>query len=78
MPNGSLVISDVTTDDTGRYTCVAGNSCSIKDRVAKLYVVGEFTTHASAQTCVHSGLSSVTFADWKRTPQTVAEDEGIN
>uniref|UniRef100_A0A8C2XFH5 Protein tyrosine kinase 7 (inactive) n=1 Tax=Cyclopterus lumpus TaxID=8103 RepID=A0A8C2XFH5_CYCLU len=42
MPNGSLVISDVTTDDTGRYTCVAGNSCSIKDRVAKLYVVGEF------------------------------------
>ncbi|TNN61326.1 Inactive tyrosine-protein kinase 7 [Liparis tanakae] len=39
MPNGSLVISDVTTDDTGRYTCVAGNSCSIKDRVAKLYVV---------------------------------------
>ncbi|KAL6101587.1 ptk7 [Pungitius sinensis] len=39
MPNGSLVISDVTTDDTGRYTCVAGNICSIKDRVAKLYVV---------------------------------------
>ncbi|XP_049592360.1 inactive tyrosine-protein kinase 7 [Syngnathus scovelli] len=39
MANGSLVISDVTTDDTGRYTCVAGNSCSIKDRVAQLYVV---------------------------------------
>uniref|UniRef100_A0A7N6AV26 Protein tyrosine kinase 7 (inactive) n=1 Tax=Anabas testudineus TaxID=64144 RepID=A0A7N6AV26_ANATE len=39
MPNGSLVITDVTTDDTGRYTCVAGNSCSIKDRVAQLYVV---------------------------------------
>ncbi|XP_077469831.1 inactive tyrosine-protein kinase 7 isoform X2 [Stigmatopora argus] len=39
MSNGSLVISDVTTDDTGRYTCVAGNSCSIKDRVAQLYVV---------------------------------------
>ncbi|KAM9804056.1 inactive tyrosine-protein kinase 7 [Neosynchiropus ocellatus] len=39
MPNGSLIISDVTTDDTGRYTCVAGNSCSIKDRVAQLYVV---------------------------------------
>ncbi|KAF0027274.1 hypothetical protein F2P81_020015 [Scophthalmus maximus] len=39
MPNGSLVIRDVTTDDTGRYTCVAGNSCSIKDRVAQLYVV---------------------------------------
>ncbi|XP_061600950.1 inactive tyrosine-protein kinase 7 isoform X2 [Cololabis saira] len=39
MANGSLIISDVTTDDTGRYTCVAGNSCSIKDRVAQLYVV---------------------------------------
>uniref|UniRef100_A0A8C4IH83 Inactive tyrosine-protein kinase 7 n=1 Tax=Dicentrarchus labrax TaxID=13489 RepID=A0A8C4IH83_DICLA len=39
LPNGSLVITDVTTDDTGRYTCVAGNSCSIKDRVAQLYVV---------------------------------------
>ncbi|KAM3863016.1 inactive tyrosine-protein kinase 7 [Diretmus argenteus] len=39
MANGSLVITDVTTDDTGRYTCVAGNSCSIKDRVAQLYVV---------------------------------------
>uniref|UniRef100_A0A3Q0R4U7 Inactive tyrosine-protein kinase 7 n=1 Tax=Amphilophus citrinellus TaxID=61819 RepID=A0A3Q0R4U7_AMPCI len=39
MPNGSLVIRDVTTDDTGRYTCVAGNSCSIKDRVAQLYAV---------------------------------------
>ncbi|KAG7230076.1 hypothetical protein INR49_009796 [Caranx melampygus] len=37
--NGSLVISDVTADDTGRYTCVAGNSCNIKDRVAQLYVV---------------------------------------
>ncbi|XP_030628154.1 inactive tyrosine-protein kinase 7 [Chanos chanos] len=39
MPNGSLVINDVITDDTGRYTCVAGNSCSISDRVAQLYVV---------------------------------------
>uniref|UniRef100_A0A1A7WXT3 Inactive tyrosine-protein kinase 7 n=1 Tax=Iconisemion striatum TaxID=60296 RepID=A0A1A7WXT3_9TELE len=39
MPNGSLIITDVTTEDTGRYTCVAGNSCSIKDRVAQLYVV---------------------------------------
>lgn len=52
MPNGSLVITDVTTDDTGRYTCVAGNSCSIKDRVAQLYVVGEFDTH----TCVHANI----------------------
>ncbi|KAJ8014012.1 hypothetical protein DPEC_G00035820 [Dallia pectoralis] len=39
MPNGSLVITDVTTDDTGKYTCIAGNSCSISDRVAQLYVV---------------------------------------
>uniref|UniRef100_A0A669F1W5 Inactive tyrosine-protein kinase 7 n=1 Tax=Oreochromis niloticus TaxID=8128 RepID=A0A669F1W5_ORENI len=41
MPNGSLVIRDVTTDDTGKYTCVAGNSCSIKDRMVQLYVVGD-------------------------------------
>ncbi|XP_062851477.1 inactive tyrosine-protein kinase 7 [Trichomycterus rosablanca] len=39
MPNGSLVIKDVSTDDTGRYTCIAGNSCSIKDHVAQLFVV---------------------------------------
>ncbi|KAL3050064.1 hypothetical protein OYC64_012169 [Pagothenia borchgrevinki] len=45
MPNGSLVITDVTTDDTGRYTCVAGNSCSIKDRVAQLYVVEKPNLH---------------------------------
>ncbi|XP_061600951.1 inactive tyrosine-protein kinase 7 isoform X3 [Cololabis saira] len=45
MANGSLIISDVTTDDTGRYTCVAGNSCSIKDRVAQLYVVADKPIH---------------------------------
>ncbi|KAM4591024.1 inactive tyrosine-protein kinase 7 isoform 1-T2 [Odontesthes bonariensis] len=45
MPNGSLVITDVSTDDTGRYTCVAGNSCSIKDRVAQLYVVADKPVH---------------------------------
>uniref|UniRef100_A0AAY4EHC3 Protein tyrosine kinase 7 (inactive) n=1 Tax=Denticeps clupeoides TaxID=299321 RepID=A0AAY4EHC3_9TELE len=39
MPNGSLVISGVTTDDTGRYTCVAGNSCGISDSSTQLYVV---------------------------------------
>ncbi|XP_043993456.1 inactive tyrosine-protein kinase 7 isoform X2 [Gambusia affinis] len=45
MPNGSLIIRDVTTDDTGQYTCVAGNSCSIKDRVAQLYVVDKPPYH---------------------------------
>ncbi|TSK22649.1 Inactive tyrosine-protein kinase 7 [Bagarius yarrelli] len=39
MPNGSLFISDVTTADTGKYTCIAGNSCGIRHRVAQLYVV---------------------------------------
>ncbi|XP_075770592.1 inactive tyrosine-protein kinase 7-like, partial [Pelodiscus sinensis] len=39
MPNGSLVIADVTADDSGRYTCIAGNSCNIKHREAMLYVV---------------------------------------
>lgn len=53
MPNGSLVIRDVTTDDTGRYTCVAGNSCSIKDRVAMLYVVGEFFRHTQTLCTVY-------------------------
>uniref|UniRef100_A0A8C1TUR1 Inactive tyrosine-protein kinase 7 n=1 Tax=Cyprinus carpio TaxID=7962 RepID=A0A8C1TUR1_CYPCA len=39
MPNGSLVIIDVTTDDTGVYTCIAGNTCNIRDTAAQLYVV---------------------------------------
>uniref|UniRef100_A0A8C6TS07 Inactive tyrosine-protein kinase 7 n=1 Tax=Neogobius melanostomus TaxID=47308 RepID=A0A8C6TS07_9GOBI len=39
MPNGSLLITDVSAEDTGRYTCVAGNSCNIKGLVAQLYVV---------------------------------------
>lgn len=39
MPNGSLLITDVSAEDTGEYTCVAGNSCNIKGRVAQLYVV---------------------------------------
>ncbi|XP_060782200.1 inactive tyrosine-protein kinase 7 isoform X2 [Neoarius graeffei] len=39
MPNGSLIISDVTTADTGTYTCIAGNSCGIRHRVAQLFVV---------------------------------------
>uniref|UniRef100_A0A8C1YLK1 Inactive tyrosine-protein kinase 7 n=1 Tax=Cyprinus carpio TaxID=7962 RepID=A0A8C1YLK1_CYPCA len=39
MPNGSLVISNVTTEDTGVYTCIAGNTCNIRDTAAQLYVV---------------------------------------
>uniref|UniRef100_A0A8B9ZC73 Protein tyrosine kinase 7 (inactive) n=1 Tax=Buteo japonicus TaxID=224669 RepID=A0A8B9ZC73_9AVES len=39
MPNGSLVIYDVTAEDSGKYTCIAGNSCNIKHREAFLYVV---------------------------------------
>ncbi|XP_077192883.1 inactive tyrosine-protein kinase 7 isoform X1 [Paroedura picta] len=39
MPNGSLIIYDVTTEDSGKYTCIAGNSCNIKDHDAFLYVV---------------------------------------
>ncbi|XP_060103926.1 inactive tyrosine-protein kinase 7 isoform X2 [Heteronotia binoei] len=39
MSNGSLIIYDVTTEDSGKYTCIAGNSCNIKDHDASLYVV---------------------------------------
>uniref|UniRef100_A0A8D0FZR7 Inactive tyrosine-protein kinase 7 n=1 Tax=Sphenodon punctatus TaxID=8508 RepID=A0A8D0FZR7_SPHPU len=39
LPNGSLVIYDVTTEDSGKYTCIAGNSCNIKDHEATLFVV---------------------------------------
>lgn len=40
MLNGSLVIHDVTTEDSGKYTCFAGNSCNIKHQEASLRVVG--------------------------------------
>ncbi|XP_023654293.1 inactive tyrosine-protein kinase 7-like [Paramormyrops kingsleyae] len=39
MPNGSLVIQDVGTEDTGKYACIAGNSCNIRSTLAELYVV---------------------------------------
>ncbi|KAM5167063.1 inactive tyrosine-protein kinase 7 isoform 2-T2 [Callospermophilus lateralis] len=39
--NGSLVIHDVAPEDSGRYTCIAGNSCNIKHTEAPLYVVGK-------------------------------------
>ncbi|XP_053169066.1 inactive tyrosine-protein kinase 7 isoform X1 [Hemicordylus capensis] len=39
MPNGSLIIYDVTTEDSGKYTCIAGNSCNIKHHEASLHVV---------------------------------------
>uniref|UniRef100_A0A8C1T4M1 Inactive tyrosine-protein kinase 7 n=1 Tax=Cyprinus carpio TaxID=7962 RepID=A0A8C1T4M1_CYPCA len=39
MANGSLVIHDVSMEDTGSYTCIAGNSCNIAHTSAELYVV---------------------------------------
>lgn len=54
MPNGSLVINDVSTEDTGRYTCIAGNSCNIAHTSAELYVVGESDTLHVLQLLVRS------------------------
>uniref|UniRef100_H3B0U8 Inactive tyrosine-protein kinase 7 n=1 Tax=Latimeria chalumnae TaxID=7897 RepID=H3B0U8_LATCH len=39
MANGSLVINSVVTEDSGKYTCIAGNSCNIKHIDAFLMVV---------------------------------------
>ncbi|XP_040286814.1 inactive tyrosine-protein kinase 7 isoform X2 [Bufo bufo] len=39
FPNGSLVIYQVSSEDTGKYTCIAGNVCNIKHRDTFLYVV---------------------------------------
>lgn len=39
MSNGSLVIYDVTSEDSGKYTCIAGNICNIKHKDVFLYVV---------------------------------------
>lgn len=38
--NGSLVIHDVAPEDSGPYTCIAGNSCNIRHTEAPLLVVG--------------------------------------
>ncbi|XP_075057085.1 inactive tyrosine-protein kinase 7 [Mixophyes fleayi] len=39
MPNGSLVIYQVSNEDSGKYTCIAGNVCNIMHRDTFLYVV---------------------------------------
>lgn len=73
MPNGSLLITDVSAEDTGEYTCVAGNSCNIKGRVAQLYVVGELMDSVykglllREQSCLH----------WAKASSR-EEDKGVN
>ncbi|XP_064173611.1 inactive tyrosine-protein kinase 7-like [Anguilla rostrata] len=46
MANGSLVIRTVSTEDTGKYTCIAGNSCDIRSTFAELYVVEKPVQHS--------------------------------
>uniref|UniRef100_A0A8C1YHT2 Protein tyrosine kinase 7a n=1 Tax=Cyprinus carpio TaxID=7962 RepID=A0A8C1YHT2_CYPCA len=48
MPNGSLVVHDVSMEDTGSYTCIAGNSCNIAHTSAELYVVEKPVQHSLA------------------------------
>lgn len=60
--NGSLVIHDVAPEDSGRYTCIAGNSCNIKHTEAPLYVVGRGREGCPAQEAVGPDLFSSLYA----------------
>lgn len=54
--NGSLVIHDVAPEDSGSYTCIAGNSCNIRHTEAPLLVVGMGLERASCGEGVDSFL----------------------
>lgn len=59
MPNGSLVVYHVSSEDSGKYTCIAGNACNIIHRDTFLYVVGEFgSLHCGAPTICAKGKLS--------------------
>ncbi|KAA0712546.1 Inactive tyrosine-protein kinase 7 [Triplophysa tibetana] len=64
MPNGSLVIHDVSTEDTGSYTCIAGNSCNIAHTTAELYVVEKPVQHS--------------LADEEKTPYKMIQTIGLS
>lgn len=76
MANGSLLITDVTTDDTGKYTCVAGNSCSIKYRAVQLYVVGERSQHVRLHTHLRTPKTEAPLSATKA--HTWAKDEDVH
>lgn len=79
MANGSLLITDVTTDDTGKYTCVAGNSCSIKYRAVQLYVVGERSQHVRLHTHTHAhNRGSFISEDCAHVGESRAKDEDVH
>ncbi|KAL1006152.1 hypothetical protein UPYG_G00068510 [Umbra pygmaea] len=49
MPNGSLVIRDASTEDSGIYTCIAGNSCNIGHTSAELNVLDKFVPRSDEE-----------------------------